>query len=75
MLLLEAGADPNVRGRYGYTVLHEAVRNEDSTLTQALLDAGADPKERDDDGKTPLDFAEDAGNTPAVELLGDAAPR
>ena len=38
-------------------------------VIQALLDAGADADAKNDDGDTPLDVAEDVGNSTAIELL------
>ncbi len=49
--LLEAGADPNRRGRQGRTPLHYATT---AAATKLLLDAGADIAARDDTGCTPL---------------------
>lgn len=64
-LLLEAGADPNKRGRSGIPVLvfvyyrhgrHVRITNLDKCLRNLnlLLEHGADPNIRDRDGKTPL---------------------
>jgi uncharacterized protein len=70
-LLLEAGADPNVRERGGYTPLHVAAHNGDIDILRGLLVAGADLNAKNDDGKTPPDMAEAAGHQEAVRLLGD----
>ncbi len=41
--LLSAGADPNARGRYCYTPLHEAARsNRNPYVVRALVAAGGD---------------------------------
>ena len=42
-LLLEAGADPNVKSKNGGTVLRTAVQNNHPEMVRALLQAGADP--------------------------------
>lgn len=42
-LLLENGADPNLAGDSGYTVLHLAASCADTLGVRRLLDAGADP--------------------------------
>ena len=55
--LLEAGANPNVRQRGGFTPLHTAAHNDDMTLARLLLDHGADPAVTDDAGKTPREMA------------------
>ena len=56
-LLVEAGADPNARGRQGYTSLHEAAKNNHLPVVQYLLSRGADYKATDDKGSTPVDLA------------------
>jgi len=58
-LLLEHGADANVRDRYGATPLFNATEHT-SELVLVLLNAGADINSQDDAGKTPLhQIAED----------------
>jgi hypothetical protein len=52
-LLLEAGASPNARDRYG-TALARSVYNPDDAVHFALLAAGADPTGRSVLGKTAL---------------------
>ncbi|KAK8130587.1 hypothetical protein PG999_002967 [Apiospora kogelbergensis] len=43
LVLLQAGADPNVKEKYGTTALHKCIGyNPDMIVFQALLDAGAD---------------------------------
>ena len=42
-LLLEAGADPNLRQQGGFVPLHEAARSDDAEMARLLLDHGADP--------------------------------
>ena len=42
-LLIERGADPNLRDAVGNTVLHLAAGHDDPTIIKSLLDAGADP--------------------------------
>jgi ankyrin repeat protein len=51
-LLLDAGADPNVRNEVGATALMWAV--DDLDKTRLLLRRGADVSARSDDGRTPL---------------------
>lgn len=41
-MLLEGGADCNLRNGRGHTLLHQAIVAEDSRTAQALLNLGAD---------------------------------
>ena len=59
-LLLEAGADPNVRQQGGYTPLHTAAHGEDLELIQLLLAHDADCTLADDEGKIPRDMTSNA---------------
>src|SRR4051812_28749779 len=51
-LLLEAGAEPNLRNEAGATALMWAV--DDTDKTRLLIRCGADVNARSDDGRTPL---------------------
>ncbi len=68
-LLIEAGADPNVRApdAMDNTPLHHACRNLDST--RRLLAAGADPSLTNANGDTPRDLGVRAGAGEVAELL------
>ncbi len=69
-LLLESGANPNIRNDSGATALMWAV--EDPEKTRLLLDRGADANARSQDGRTPLLIAADQyGASPVVKLLID----
>jgi ankyrin repeat protein len=69
-LLLEAGADPNLTDRRGFTPLHIAVARNDAELVQRLLDHGAAINVRTrSDGRTPLIIAAAAGFEKMVEML------
>jgi len=74
-LLLDVGADPNVREQAGYTALHAAAQNGDMDLIRALLFGGADLNLKSDDGKTAMDIAMDAGHEKATLLLGEGVTR
>lgn len=68
-LLLDNGADPNVREQGGYTPLHAAAQNGDEDMILALIYGGADLDAKSSDGKTPLDLAEEAGHESAASVL------
>jgi ankyrin repeat protein len=53
-VLLEHGADVNVRGRHGYTPLIHAALKNDAEIVRILVEAGADVNVRADSGETPL---------------------
>lgn len=40
--MIEGGADPNIRNGKGFTLLHQAIVEEDSRTAIYLLDHGAD---------------------------------
>ncbi len=67
-LLLESGANPNIRNDAGATALMWAV--EDQEKTRLLLEKGADANARSDDGRTPLMIASGQyGASAVVKLL------
>jgi ankyrin repeat protein len=69
-LLLDQGADPNIRNDAGATALMWAV--DDLEKTRMLVGHGADVNARSDDGRTPLLIASALfGNTEVVKLLLD----
>ncbi len=53
-LLLEAGANPNLRGEEGYTVLHFAALHRNEEMAALLLTNGAQPSLMNDQGETAL---------------------
>jgi len=57
-LLLQRGANPNVRQEEGFTALHGAAAHGDVEMAKMLLEHGADPHARTDDGKSAADVAE-----------------
>ena len=69
--VLSSGADPNARGRYGYTPLHEAVRsNRNPDVVLALVAAGGDIHAREQAAQlTPLHLAAAFNGSPAVVAL------
>src|SRR6185369_6134596 len=66
-LLLENGADPNIRNEVGATALMWAAG--DLEKTRLLLDHGADVNVRSDDGRTPLLIAAGQAGCNAVATL------
>ncbi|KAH6664496.1 hypothetical protein B0J14DRAFT_523182, partial [Halenospora varia] len=70
-LLLDQGADVNLKDNYKRTPLHQASVNGHTKVVQLLLDQGADVNSKDSDGKTPLDLASASGHAEVVQLLLD----
>ncbi len=74
-LLIEHGADVNVKGDFGHTPLHYAVRSGNPKNVVLLLDAGADVSAWNNNGyhpTTPLHDAATIGNIEILHLLLDA---
>ena len=67
--MLEAGANPNIRGEAGVTALMSAAYKGNAEAVQLLLNAGADASLKDDGGMTALDSAKYAGNAEVIRLL------
>ena len=71
-LLLEQGADPDIRDAEGRTALHlVSARGMGSETIRALVEAGADMNARDHEGRTPLDHAEPARSRAAARTLAE----
>jgi uncharacterized protein len=70
-VLLDNGANPNVREQGGYTPLHAAAQNGDEEMIRTLLYGGADLTLKSDNGKTALDIATEAGHEKTAQLLGE----
>jgi ankyrin repeat protein len=68
-ILLEAGADVNVRQISGITPLHSAAHHGNIELIILLLEAGADVNAKTEDGKTPADLASIAGFHDLAKIL------
>ena len=69
-LLLDLGADPNLRNGEGRTALHlVCARGTGAETIRALVEAGADLDVRDHGGKTPLDRAASARGRTAYDAL------
>lgn len=74
-MLLDHGADPNVREQGGFSPLHAAAQNGDVETIRALLLGGADLSLKSEDGKTALDIAMDIGHEQASALLGEGVTK
>ena len=68
-LLLENGADTDIKRAGGLTPLHLAARKGRARIAKLLLESGANPHEADDKGETPADAAEKSGYKNIAELI------
>ena len=68
-MLLQYGADPNVREGNGYSPLHAAAQNGDQEMIRILLYGGADLFLEGTDGKTALDVAKEVGDKETIAVL------
>jgi len=68
-ILLQFGADPNVRCRNGATALFRAAAGGQKELVQLLLDFDADPRVANKRGDTPISIANDGIQSLLAEAL------
>ena len=68
-MLLQLGADPNVREGNRYTPLHAAAQNKDVGMIRTLIYGGADITLVGNDGKSPLDVAVETGDKETIAVL------
>jgi ankyrin repeat protein len=71
-ILLEAGANPDVRQSAGWTPLHAAAMNGDLASIELLLGAGADPTAANDEGRSVADLAKESGDDATIERIRTA---
>lgn len=68
-VLLDHGADINVRNRQGRTALSWAAQYGFLASLKLFLERGADANSRDKEGQTPLDWAVTMGHSEVAEIL------
>ena len=68
-LLLEHGAEPNVRQAGGWTPLQGAALHGQLELASLLVEHGADPRQAADDGRDAVSMAREGGHQSIVKLL------
>lgn len=71
-ILLEAGANPNVRQSAGWTPLHSSAANGDLTSVELLLAADADPTATNDEGRSVIDLATESGDEATMDRIRSA---
>ena len=72
-LLIQHGADPNAKNRFGFTPLHEAVAGKHPHVVRILLEHRADPSAIDENGVSPIDLAEESGQADVAALMREYA--
>ncbi|MNW13670.1 Ankyrin repeat protein [compost metagenome] len=68
-MLLEAGAEVNVKQQAGFTALHAAAQTGNIELIILLLEYSADLNVRMEGGKLPADLAEEKGFSEIAAIL------
>ena len=74
-LLIEAGAEVNVKNEYYETALILAAKNAHTVVVETLINAGADMNAKDHFGRTPLMWAICRGHATVVNMLLKAGAR
>jgi uncharacterized protein len=71
-ILLDAGANPNLRQSAGWTPLHAAAMNGDLASVELLLAAGADPAATNEEGRSVVDLANESEDDATKERIRSA---
>lgn len=71
-ILLDAGANPNVRQSAGWTPLHAAAMNGDLASVDLLLASGADPSATNEEGRSVADLANESGDDATAARIRSA---
>ncbi|KAF5685747.1 ankyrin protein [Fusarium denticulatum] len=71
-LLIDNGAEINVRCHRGQAPLHNSVLHGNDEITEFLISKGADVSMVDDERQTPLNLASESGNTEVARQLIDS---
>lgn len=71
--MIADGIDVNAQGLMAETALHWAVKFSSIDVIKELLAAGADLSIPDNDGKTPLNLAEESQYRGMVDIVKEAA--
>ena len=68
-ILIQKGADPSLKDKYGYSLLHKAAEGGNTSIINELLSLGLDVRLKDVYGVTPLARAIENSNSDAVKFL------
>ena len=74
-LLLDHGADPDLRNAIGFTPLHIAAQNDDRAMIALLIARHAQVSIRDARDRTPFDVALAWHHPAAAQMIYDAGGR
>jgi len=72
-MLLERGAEANIRQQGEWTPLHEAAARGHQEMVQLLLSHGADVNAKNEEGKTPFEMAIEKGHPEVAEMVRPSA--
>jgi len=71
-LLLDHGANVNIKDTRGYSSLYCALVSGNTNAIAMLLQHGANPRLKDDYGKTVLQYAEETKDQGIIQVFSDA---
>lgn len=71
LVLLEKGADPNIRNKYSQSPLFAAAEKGNTNIITALVSSGGDVDLQDQLGRTPIMIAADLGHVGATKFMID----